>query len=150
MHIALHDIQLHCWWIPTEEHAPADVLSRWDTEKIGNLHPNLLYKQTQSQMTCQKPGTKTAPSPPQAAPYLWWGLSSLTWRTYTTPKNNIVHFCAVQEITPILASGELHSLWASKLGERSLRTNTIKSYLSCLMPLHNDLRLRTESFDNQR
>jgi hypothetical protein len=27
MHIALHDIQLHCIWIPTKENALADALS---------------------------------------------------------------------------------------------------------------------------
>jgi len=41
MHIALHDIELHCVWIPTKENALADALSRWDTEKIANLCPNL-------------------------------------------------------------------------------------------------------------
>jgi hypothetical protein len=41
MQIALHDIELHCVWIPTEENALADALSRWDTEKIANLCPNL-------------------------------------------------------------------------------------------------------------
>jgi ribonuclease HI len=41
MHIALHDIELHCIWIPTKENALADALSRWDTEKIANLCPNL-------------------------------------------------------------------------------------------------------------
>jgi hypothetical protein len=34
--------------------------------------------------------------PPQAARYLGWGLSSHTQRTYTTPRNDIVHFCAVR------------------------------------------------------
>jgi hypothetical protein len=41
MHIALHDIQLHCVWIPTKENTLAEALSRWDTEKIANLSPNL-------------------------------------------------------------------------------------------------------------
>jgi len=41
MHIALHRIELHCIWIPTKENALADALSRWDTEKIANLCPNL-------------------------------------------------------------------------------------------------------------
>jgi hypothetical protein len=41
MHIAVHDIELHCMWIPTKENALADALSRWDTDKIANLCPNL-------------------------------------------------------------------------------------------------------------
>jgi hypothetical protein len=41
MHIAHYNIELHCMWIPTKENALADALSRWDTEKIANLFPNL-------------------------------------------------------------------------------------------------------------
>jgi hypothetical protein len=41
MHIALHDIELHCVWIPTNENALADALSQWDTEQIANLCPIL-------------------------------------------------------------------------------------------------------------
>jgi hypothetical protein len=41
MHIALHDVELHCVWIPTKDNALADALSRWDTEIIANLCPNL-------------------------------------------------------------------------------------------------------------
>jgi hypothetical protein len=41
MHIAIHDIELRSIWIPTRENTLADGLSRWDTEKIANLCPNL-------------------------------------------------------------------------------------------------------------
>jgi len=41
MHIALHDIELHCMWIPTKENSLADTLSRWDTANIANLCSNL-------------------------------------------------------------------------------------------------------------
>jgi ribonuclease HI len=41
MHIALHDIELHCVWIPTKENAPADALSRWDTQTIATLCPTV-------------------------------------------------------------------------------------------------------------
>jgi ribonuclease HI len=41
MHIVVHDIKLHCLWIPTKENPLADALSQWDTEKIANLCPNL-------------------------------------------------------------------------------------------------------------
>jgi hypothetical protein len=41
MHIALHDIELHCIWIPTKTNALAEALSRWETEKIANLCLNL-------------------------------------------------------------------------------------------------------------
>ena len=41
MHIALHDVELHCLWIPTKENALADALSRWNIERIANLCPNL-------------------------------------------------------------------------------------------------------------
>jgi ribonuclease HI len=41
MLLALHDIDLKCAWIPTTENTLADALSRWDTEKIANLCPNL-------------------------------------------------------------------------------------------------------------
>jgi hypothetical protein len=41
MHMAFHDIQLHSVWITTKENAVADALSRWDTEKIAYLCPNL-------------------------------------------------------------------------------------------------------------
>ena len=41
MHIALHNIDLHCVWILTKEKSLADALSRWDTEKIANICQNL-------------------------------------------------------------------------------------------------------------
>jgi hypothetical protein len=41
MHIALHDIELHCILIPTKENTLADTLSRWETEKIANICPNV-------------------------------------------------------------------------------------------------------------
>jgi len=63
MHIALHNIELHCMWIPTKENALADTLSRWDTEKIANLSPNLPQKQSQTMH--QTPGTRIATSPPR-------------------------------------------------------------------------------------
>jgi len=40
IHIALHDIDLHCIWILTKDNALADALSRWDTEILANLCPN--------------------------------------------------------------------------------------------------------------
>jgi len=41
MRIAIHDIHLHCVWILTKENSLPDALSRWDTEEIANLCPNL-------------------------------------------------------------------------------------------------------------
>jgi hypothetical protein len=41
MHIAFDDIELHCVWIPTKENSLAHALSRWDTENITTLCPNL-------------------------------------------------------------------------------------------------------------
>jgi hypothetical protein len=88
--------------------------------------------------------------PRQAARYLWWGLSSQTRRTYTTPRNDYVHFCALRGATAFPASEQQLLVWVSKLGERGLRTKTIKSYLTGLKSLHVDLGLGTKPFGNPR
>jgi hypothetical protein len=88
--------------------------------------------------------------PPQAAQYFWWGLSSQTRRTYTTPRNDFVHFSAVRGVTPFPASEQLLALWTAKLGERGLRTKNIERYLTGLKSLHIDLGLSTEPFGNHR
>jgi len=63
LHIALNDIELHCVWIPTKEKALADILSRWDIEKVAILCPNVHWKQ--SQTTHQTPDTRIATYPPK-------------------------------------------------------------------------------------
>jgi hypothetical protein len=53
---------------------------KFTLETIANDAPDTWYKD------CNLP--------PQAARYLWWGLSCQTRLTYTTPSNDFVHFCA--------------------------------------------------------
>ena len=77
-------------------------------------------------MIHQTPDTRIATSPPQAARYLWWGLSSQTPRTYTTSRNDFLHFCAVRGVTPFPLWEQLLALWTAKLGKCSLRTKIIK------------------------
>jgi hypothetical protein len=93
---------------------------------------------------------RIATSPPQAARYLSQGLSFKTQRTYTTPRNDFVHFGTVRGVTPFQASKQLLPLWTAKLGERGMHTTTINSYLTGLQSLHIDLGLSTEPFGNHR
>ena len=88
--------------------------------------------------------------PLQAARYLWWGLSSQTRLTYTTQRNDFVHFCTVRGVTPFPASEQLLTLWTATLCERGLRTMTIKRYLTGPMSLHINLGLSTKPFGNHR
>jgi len=62
MHIALHDIELHCLWITTKETSLADALTQWDTEKMGNLCPDFEYISEATDWTL---GTQIATSTPR-------------------------------------------------------------------------------------
>ena len=47
MLLANHDITLEPKWISTKENALADMLSRFEYQKIADIYPQLSYLQTQ-------------------------------------------------------------------------------------------------------
>jgi integrase len=89
--------------------------------------------------------------PKRAARLLWWGLSSGTRRTYQTPRNNYVRFCAMEGILrPFPATPYYLCLWVDSMAAQrpELQAKTISAYLVGLRSLHIDLGFSTDHFDD--
>jgi hypothetical protein len=44
MHIAVDDVEVHCFRIQTKQNGIADALARWDTASNANICPTFQYK----------------------------------------------------------------------------------------------------------
>ncbi len=83
--------------------------------------------------------------------YLWHGLAASTCRTYSTGQQSYLDFVALNPqllTTPgvyLPASLESIAEWITHLADRSLKPNTIKSYLSSVRSLHTNASLPTNS-----
>ena len=76
----------------------------------------------------------------EAARFLWWGLSSKTRKTYATPTKSYTSFCAMRGIRPPFpATNSSLMEWVAHLGNKWVKTKTIKAYLTGLRSAHIDM-----------
>ena len=74
-----------------------------------------------------------------AARYLWYGLATSTRSTYSTARRDYTLFCLKTTRARYPATVETLTSWSANLGDRNLKSKTIKAYLTGLRSHHIDI-----------
>ena len=129
-------------WIPSEENALADALSRFNHGAIADIcahwqppfHPKL-----------SKP----------CATLLWLGLAPATRLSYSTAVKSYEVFCLSNGLAPWPAQERVRAEWITVRtfanlcpSEGGIKAETILSYLSALRSVHVDRRMPTNAFNS--